>query len=80
MKKQISNFRDDGRKKFTIWQIVNLEMKKVEPVKASPPSQSRQASAAASTHAANCSVLSIKQLVHFLRNTHNRNTAIYPQT
>ena len=37
-----SNFYDDGRKKFTTWQIVNLKTKKKSFLKAWPQSQSRQ--------------------------------------
>ena len=48
------NFRDDQRKKFTTWQIVNLEMKKhIKTV-------------SYSIYAGNCNVVTMMQYVHYL--------------
>ena len=60
-----TNFRDDGRKQFTTWEVVNLEMKN------SHICQSRH------LQYQGCKLqCTVMQYVHCLRNTHNRSTTI----
>ena len=60
-----TNYRDDGRKTITTWQIVDLEMKKYgKSVKA----------VSYCIKAANCNVFTMMQ--YCLCTTHNRSTAI----